>query len=57
MTELSPRVIRVWFQNKRMSSVCFLCSKNLKIKIFILGCKDKKKTAAQQSRFSGDPKV
>ena len=37
MTELSPRVIRVWFQNKR--------------------CKDKKKTAAQQARFPGDPKV
>ncbi|CAF1459701.1 unnamed protein product, partial [Adineta ricciae] len=36
MTELSPRVIRVWFQNKR--------------------CKDKKKTAAQQARFPGDPK-
>jgi hypothetical protein len=25
--------------------------------MFILGCKDKKKTAAQQARFPGDPKV
>jgi hypothetical protein len=25
--------------------------------VFILGCKDKKKTAAQQARFPGDPKV
>jgi hypothetical protein len=54
MTELSPRVIRVWFQNKRKftfiaSSICII--------IFIIGCKDKKKTVAQQSRYPGDPKV
>ncbi len=27
------------------------------MRMFILGCKDKKKTAAQHGRFPGDPKV
>ncbi len=39
MTQLSPRVIRVWFQNKRMKNE----RKNRKIFFFFLGCKDKKR--------------
>jgi hypothetical protein len=53
MTELSPRVIRVWFQNKRKS---FVFDWDF-VRRSILGCKDKKKTAAHQARFPGDPKV
>jgi hypothetical protein len=53
MTELSPRVIRVWFQNKRKCCSC----QDIYPRMFFVGCKDKKKTAAHQARFPGDPKV
>jgi hypothetical protein len=44
MTQLSPRVIHAWFQNKR-KNLFFEIQKNLIFLILIIGCKDKKKSA------------
>ena len=48
MTQLSPRVIRVWFQNKRTTekkkeNIQFLLISKSNI-LFFLGCKDKKRS-------------
>jgi hypothetical protein len=45
MTQLSPRVIRVWFQNKRKKAKKKkVFQKKIKIFFFTIGCKDKKRS-------------
>ena len=45
MTQLSPRVIRVWFQNKRTKNKKRLFLKlTFRLLFFSIGCKDKKKS-------------
>lgn len=42
MTQLSPRVIRVWFQNKRTMNIS--TPNFIHLFVFLLGCKDKKRS-------------